>query len=95
MKIRCLAPNFHERNSSVSVPGLCDHDSIGGAAEERPGSQASVFFDPERLATARNDEEPGRQPLAARVGIGIGIGIGIENEGENTVDPDPDGGSVV
>jgi hypothetical protein len=41
-------------------------------------------------ATARTDEEPARQPLAARVGIGIGIGIGIENEGENMVDPDPE-----
>lgn len=90
MKIRCLAPNFHERNSRVSVLGLCDHDAEEGDAEERPGPQAPVFFDPERLATAKNDEEPARQPLAARVGIGIGI----ENEGENTVDPDPDGGSV-
>jgi hypothetical protein len=44
-----------------------------------------------RPDTPPTDEEPARQPLAARVGIGIGIGIGIENSrGRTGFDPDPD-----
>jgi hypothetical protein len=42
--------------------------SFEGTAEERPGPQAPVFFDPERLATVRNDEEPGRLSLPTQIG---------------------------
>ena len=57
---------------------MCSRNDSGLAWAEEVAAE-------ERPATARTDEEPARQPLAARVGIGIGIGIGIENEVENTV----------
>jgi hypothetical protein len=82
MNIRCLAPNFHELNSSISALARCDHDAMGAPQMRGPGRK------PQRPATARNDVEPGQLSLPhASVSES-------KTKWRTRFDPDPDGGVV-
>ena len=85
MKSRCLAPNFHELNSSISVPVFCDHDAMVAPQLRGPGRK------PQRPATASNDEEPDRLSLPHASVSGSVSASESKTKRRIRFDPDPDG----
>jgi hypothetical protein len=72
MKIRCLAPNFHELDSSSSVGGLCDHERAPEARQKIGPGVSPGFTAPGAQAPAgrqsrgvRSDSQDSAAPSGA------------------------------